>query len=771
MAKNIVEMDRMLMAERALLEMEELARRLRDTISAQPPKDLLGYIYGQRSLRALRDAESEPGASVGDADAVDSDQFLLEYVHAVLAATPEQPDAVFDEESCANLHDVADRLRRAAMMYAVASSIDTDGGLFGPKTGEVEFHAKGAWVLLRGHRYQVLEEEFYAYVLAPHDEVLRETYGVGALEIAKGFQAMANASRAGQGLAAETLAKHFEAAQAFAAREGVPFGDVAEAWIKEHADDMKAAALAMDDMVRGGICNVSRHTELPAALLSDLAFERGEETEFFADGPLVGTPFRTLPARKKPLIRLDGEYYAVDPCFTRDAGYRALLYNLLQRQPAYKKTFEERQKVLTEGAFVDILQRQLAGAQVYQEVYYRHPETRQWVENDTLVLLDDLLVLVEAKSGAAATVASPAADFQRHAQAVQDLVVKAYEQCRRFFNYLASAEEVPIFRREQGKYIECGHLRQSDYRIMLPVGLTVESFSPFSAMCKELPGITPLLGKHAFISMSIDDLFVLNRFLPTAGELAHYWEVRQAVAGKRGAMLFDELDHLGAYIRKNRFDMDIRSQLAKSKVSFVVWDGMSDVVDQHFTRGDWNDCPIPRQEYPEELSRLLEALDRTRHSGWLKVESQIRTCATDSRDNLARTLHDFRLTLDDHEARYFHLIGKPGLFVWLQRNGTEPDLPTVRDKAAASALAMGSDEMVAVIAWASAAGQYSRADYVEVTIPNAKNEGNAHIYEHAARMRRPGRLIGHGQPPARRPGRNDPCWCGSGIKFKRCHGR
>jgi hypothetical protein len=28
------------------------------------------------------------------------------------------------------------------------------------------------------------------------------------------------------------------------------------------------------------------------------------------------------------------------------------------------------------------------------------------------------------------------------------------------------------------------------------------------------------------------------------------------------------------------------------------------------------------------------------------------------------------------------------------------------------------------------------------------------------------------QQPARRverPGRNDPCWCGSGIKYKKCH--
>jgi preprotein translocase subunit SecA len=24
--------------------------------------------------------------------------------------------------------------------------------------------------------------------------------------------------------------------------------------------------------------------------------------------------------------------------------------------------------------------------------------------------------------------------------------------------------------------------------------------------------------------------------------------------------------------------------------------------------------------------------------------------------------------------------------------------------------------------------------------------------------------------PSEQPGRNDPCWCGSGKKFKKCHG-
>ena len=91
-----------------------------------------------------------------------------------------------------------------------------------------------------------------------------------------------------------------------------------------------------------------------------------------------------------------------------------------------------------------------------KEVYYKDPATNQWSENDTIVLIDDVLYLVEAKAGAAATIASPALDFRRHTQSVQDLVLKAYKQCERFFNYLNSADEVPLYRRMDGKYQECG---------------------------------------------------------------------------------------------------------------------------------------------------------------------------------------------------------------------------------------------------------------------------------------------------------------------------
>lgn len=754
---------------------------MRELVVAMPPHDLLGYIYAQYMMKAMADqsaAEQQLEAGSPD-DLIDQNQFLLEYVHAVLASDDAPANVTFNQARCAELFELGRKLREVATLFAMASSADTKEGIFGPDTADIEFRAKSTWLMLRGNRYQVLEGEFYSYVLAPHNEVLKEVYGVGAAEIAEGFQAMADATRFGHSRAIEEMMKQFEAAQAFAAAQCKRLEDTMEAWGSANAEHLKATGFAMDDIFRGGIANVSRHTTLPSALLADLAYRRGEETEFFAAGNFSGTPYRTLPVRKKPLIQLGSDYYAVDPCFIRDAGYRALLYNLLQRRPEYKKAFENRQKMMSEAAFADILSAQLPGAMVLQEVYYKDPVSKQWSENDTLVLIDDALFLVEAKAGAAATIASPVLDFGRHAQSVQDLVLKAFQQCERFFNYLNSADEVPLYYFLDGKYIERVRIRRSDYRVMVPIGLTVESFSPFSTFCKELPQVQPLLGEHPFVSLSIDELFVLKRLLPTPGEFVHYMEVRQAVAGIRRAHLFDEFDHLGAYLKKNRFDRDIAEQLKGGKVNMLIWDGMSGIVDMSFEGEDWESGPFPAQDFPKEVLELLGALDATRARGWLSADSHIRDFGEEGRSNLAKKLFDLRRTLKQHPARYFALFGDgPPLFVWLQRYDEQIDWTGVNDKASAAALAVNASTVICIVAEVSADGRYHQAHSFAVHVPTERTEKNAHIYVDAARMAQPTRTVSlkkaKGVTPltkSKKIGRNEPCPCGSGAKYKKCHGR
>lgn len=600
-----------------LKEMEKAASEIRILINGMPPEELLGYIYSQLMIANTFTSSQSDSNLTNDAK-IDI-QFLLEYVHAVFASDIAPSVVKFEEKDYAKLFTLCKNLRKQAMLFAMASSVNTDNKDFGSNTADIEFHAKSCWVMIRGNRYQVLEGEFYQYVLAPHDDILREIYGVGAVEIAEGFQELANATLKGPANAIEEMMKQFQDVQDFATKQKKPLEDVMEEWVSANKDQSKAAGLAIDDMFRGGIANISRHTNLPLELLEDLSYQRGEEVYFFKEGDFSGTPYRTLPARKKPLIKLGTDYYSVDPCFTRDAGYRSLLFNLVQKKPDYKELFNERQKVMSEAAFPEILSHQLTGAIVYQEVYYRDSKTKQWFENDTLVMVDDVLYLIEAKAGAAATIASPELDFKRHAHSIKELIIKAYKQCERFFEYIKSKDEVPLYNLIDGRYEEICRIRHSDYRVMIPMGLTVESFSPFSAFSKNLPEIKPLLGQYGFISISIDDLFVLKRMLPTTGVFAHYMEVRQAISNLKQGLLFDEIDHLGAYLTKNRFDLEIIDQTTGGKTDVVVFDGMSGVVDKAFEDLEWENKPKPTQNFPSIISKILNALDISHAPGWLSI--------------------------------------------------------------------------------------------------------------------------------------------------------
>ena len=133
---------------------------------------------------------------------------------------------------------------------------------------------------------------------------------------------------------------------------------------------------------------------------------------------------------------------------------------------------------MTEESFQVIFAGQLSNAPKFTEVYFKDAKTGEWVETDLILALADVLLVVEAKAGVQA-MHSPATNFKSHERVIRNLIVKAYEQCRRFIEYLASAFEVPVFNLVNGRYVEVGRLRHRSFRSILPIGLTVEAFTPF----------------------------------------------------------------------------------------------------------------------------------------------------------------------------------------------------------------------------------------------------------------------------------------------------
>ncbi|MGJ5134384.1 hypothetical protein [Bradyrhizobium oligotrophicum] len=713
------------------VEMEQLAAEIRGLVLVQPPQELLGYLWSQ-FFTAIALGDSEKPAS-DNTDAINKFQFVLEYIHAVWSShTGEFATDGFDQAKATELEEKCEKLRTTAMFYATASSQLGTPSEFGDVSSDIEFQAKSAWVMIRGHRYQVLEEEFFQFVLAPHETALHAAYGIGSDEIAKGIQSIADSFRTGYGGAVEKMHTRWSACLDTMESEGLPMEAAIEKMKAADSDFSTEMGTVFLDLFRGGICNLSTHTKLPEALLQDLSYEPGAETEFFAPGDYCGTPYRTLPARIKPVVHLSDGYYATDGQFVRDSAYRAVQRGVIARKPEYREGWNKNQKELIESAFQAIFSNQLKDAELFKEVYFKDRTTGEWVETDLVGILDDTLFNVEAKAGVLA-MHSPATNLDRHIRTIRELVVKAYRQCKRFLDYLGSGDEMPIYRLKDGKYEEVRKLRLKDFRRVLPIGLTVESFTPFSSMCKQIPELAPIAGSFPFVSMSVDDLFVLKRFLPTTGELLHYLEVRQAVAGLPRVMVFDETDHLGAYIKRNRFDQDMKEQLEKADMA--TWDGFSEVIDEHFTGEDWEKKPVPTQEYPAEIAEILRALDHSRPKGWLETDAYLRNFGSEARDKLDSVLKDLKSSLKKHPVRRFLYGNEEPIQIYLSCALGQPSIHDVQHHGEVACLIAKTSNIKVLILDCEANGKIRSARTNRIKAPPIMRADYSQLAAEAERLK------------------------------------
>ncbi|MCL1068697.1 hypothetical protein L2735_18165 [Shewanella olleyana] len=97
-----------------LKDMEETAEKIRVLINEMPPEDLLGYIYAQRLMTSSNATLPELESDIPK-DEINEVQFLLEYVHAVLASDIAPDEMVFDESKCGELYALSRSLREKSI--------------------------------------------------------------------------------------------------------------------------------------------------------------------------------------------------------------------------------------------------------------------------------------------------------------------------------------------------------------------------------------------------------------------------------------------------------------------------------------------------------------------------------------------------------------------------------------------------------------------------------------------------------------------------------
>ena len=696
---------------------------------------------------------------------------LLEYAHAVYASKKSSPTArEITQEDYTTLLNLVDALYQETQLAIILSTNPGKEKIAGGDASSFEFWAKTNWASIRRNRYAPHDLKFFRMMLQPHAEIIKSSYGISFDQLINGINKICQTISWGFGKQIEEALIAWKTCvdESEASKKSL------EQVISEFCRDTPDNKLNSIEASLGNLwkpnsqyLNISKITNWPQALIADLSFQRGEANRFFEEGEQSGWMLKTLPCRAKPFLQLDDGSYAFEPTFAIEALYRAIQRGLLAKNKKYAEQWNERQKLVSETAFPKIFASQLSSAKIYSSVAYEFQGKE--LECDCIIEIDDTLLVIEAKAGAY-SLASPIDDFNDHLKRINDLLLIAYSQAKNFLEYLNSADKVSISKKIDGKIEKIAELQFRKYRTIIPIGLTVDNLAPFTGLLKSLPEAAPILGKHAFLAFAIDDLFPLTEFLPTTSELIHFLEVHQFAAMHPMLSLHDNMDHLGAYIRINRYDALAKEHKDADSISIQ---GMSDILDRYYyevitcEEGKKDEVERPIQNYPIGLLKLFDWLEAHRPDGWLDLSSSLRNLNDGFRKEITTQLENGIKIINAQGTHVFFLVSKPAI-TFIQDIASNP----LSDEAiyrigSAHACTFDVEAHATVHITYGVNDNLERISFKRFGPPSPVRKDYAEILGKAKELKAG---LGNKIQQLKKVGRNDKCPCGSENKFKRCHG-
>lgn len=613
-----------------LAEIRDVSNQIRECVNSQHPKALLRSLWAHLATKTVVDevlkiryeSNTEP-----DKIAI---ILALEMLHATLAGdgviTKEFKN--IDNDTAMKLIRCSEKLFSLCMQYIFATS-EVKGREFVGVDQSLEFPVHSSW-LLRGKRYPALEKEYFEYVLKPHAVTLREIYDIDEKVIAKEIQKFSNNIH--------TFGIHMDRVLEITKRYLYCMDIHEDEYLAGESSWTRSYLTELHNIIQDSLCDdvfcLSRQTRLPEKFLSDLACVPGENESFFDSSKFSGTPLQGMPSRIRPLIELDGEYYCTEPFSIRDSLYRVVKFSVDRQKPEKKEEWNKSQKAMSEAAFGEYLPDKYNNANIQLEVYYEEQEIG-WTEIDCIVSIDDVLICVEAKAGNSA-LSSPVRNLEEHLSGVQRLIMKSFKQTNRFVRYIESNKISSIYKKPGSKMNNVvGRIDYCKLRKIIPIGLTLETFTPHSTGMKDYYDLTVGEDKHQYICMSVDDLLVLSKVFNTLGQFVHYLEFRQEVGRMDGPSVQDELCYACKYINGDWKGGSIGEGSYGGKLEMIKHREMEkSVLDEYFEDPNYSSKNAPQQSIPSRVADILELLESTGEDGWLSMNAFIRNMSDDEMQEL-----------------------------------------------------------------------------------------------------------------------------------------
>jgi len=542
----------------------------------------------------------------------------VEYLASLILATP--PSDKYESPTQDTYREAEGLLQElfntASWYYSFAGFSESD-----KKKHEARYHAILEKLIIRGDTFDKIFLDRMKNLFAPHSDCLKKVVGHSTEDIIACFELVRKEIDDNiHTFLDETKSLMTELHQGFldrldSSREytDTEAEEIATKYQEEEAVKARAREWA-DRMTHMGGKDLYELKKAPknySDLLSRISLALGKNVPFGARDIDKYWPLNSTLLYSKPVIECEGHFYCFLPNLLIHHGI-AIFEELIRScgETEYKKYESLRSKYFEDRA-VQFLAKTLGSQESYSNLFFDTSDSATG-ELDGLIVSDQDLFLIEVKSG---KVTEPAkrGGISRIKKHLEELIEEPFKQALSARKHLESSPK-PTFKDSQGKAV-LELSPRSNYKDIYSVVVTAENLGGFATYTRMTEGLGVMKGVNDWPwALCLDDLQVISEIIDSPCEFIHFLKQRLTAVKHKQLHITDELDFLGLYIHKG-LNFEGSPLLEGDLVNFS---GYTDSLNRYYwgLQGAMEPQDKPRQKMPALLRDIIASLESNREKGF-----------------------------------------------------------------------------------------------------------------------------------------------------------
>ena len=463
--------------------------------------------------------------------------------------------------------------------------------------------------------------------------------------------------------------------------------------------------------------------------------------------------------RDYPFLKIDGAYYCFNNQPVIDELPRILNDWLKEKDAKRFNAFTKRRETYATTIALEALSKSLRGAEYHQNLYYQHEDKRR--EIDGLLVFHDMAIVMQTKGGAFSRRARAGYD-ERIARDFHALVNEAFEQACCDACYLNSASEVTLYDLQGTEVLKIKRPRH-----ILKICLVLDAIDPLATDLKEAQerGLLNGLDEFPWV-VTLNDLRTVTDTLDTPTEFLLY--VARRVRANHHSEWFsvhDELDYLGYFLETGLW-LETKPPEMKDAGIFVYQYDIKPVAHYLASRFLGRPATKPSPPFNLDLLKLIRDIENSGIEGWIPITTELLglngQCHKQLMDNLIEA--EERLQRRNRAQCPLYVRDTLGITMWV----TDRYSSKLREQFSFEDELRKYEKKCDV--WFTLVLQINGESRTAVDLWQNQNpwQFDPALEDTVSDMRDIKLQINQ---PTGKIGRNDPCPCRSGKKYKKCHGR